>query len=330
MDEKNWYKLTTLVLSIITVILSVITGVYYHYGDAKDKGVSNLNSKIEALQKRKIELLEIPKLNVEVFSLKESKLPGRAFEKLQEIPSMVKLSHAGGSSAKEITLSIKSSEPIISYQANDIPEPLKINKKSDFLLEANVDRLRKDVSLEIVLYTKHLTNIEYHLITDYGVRILDKARTTNLYSDLMNWETLSPQNYDQIDDIDFLTTYLNRELVDIRSKPIVDTSIIIIVISIGYFVLFPLWFVYRRIRDFKMSRRIIHSYERDLLKADMETNDLLRLLGKPRHRFTPTKGKNPNLERWEYDPPGLWRAYPDLFLILEGGKLREYYYHFFN
>jgi hypothetical protein len=41
MDEKNWYKLTTLILSIITVILSIMTGVYYRYGDVKDKRISS-------------------------------------------------------------------------------------------------------------------------------------------------------------------------------------------------------------------------------------------------------------------------------------------------
>jgi hypothetical protein len=62
----------------------------------------------------------------------------------------------------------------------------------------------------------------------------------------------------------------------------------------------------------------------------MDKGEFLKILGKPRHKVTPTKGKNPNLERWDYDPPGFLRAYPDLYLVVENGKLNEYYYHFFN
>ncbi len=105
-SEKNWYKITTIILSIVMVVLTFISVILYRYLDKRKTNMEIISQKIGEFTKREDILSCIPKVDVLTMTLNESGFPETAFSSFPTVPAIVLIEHVGGETAKGITVSI--------------------------------------------------------------------------------------------------------------------------------------------------------------------------------------------------------------------------------
>jgi hypothetical protein len=101
---------------------------------------------------------------------------------------------------------------------------------------------------------------DYSLFTEYGTESSKKSSDRNIFSDVRNWEAIRAQSYDQVKDINLLIDYLRKERERLKSESIIGTSSVFLIIWLISMSVYPLWVIHERIKDYKMSRRIIDCY----------------------------------------------------------------------
>lgn len=159
--------------------MSIMLAVYYHYVDARKQNVNLVSSKIGLLKNRKEQISRIPKIRVDVKTLKTSGLPESAFSTLPEVPLVLTVDHAEGETAQQITIRISSEMPISRIIPNDSIDLFDYQiDKSRHSAVFNIPQLRKESSIRATIMQRGLGEIKESI--RIGVGKLAEVEDTKL------------------------------------------------------------------------------------------------------------------------------------------------------
>ena len=153
--ERNWYKLATIFLTIVTIVISFISSVYYRRADRRNERLKELEARTDALLVRREKIRATPKVDVTLLTLASSGLPEAAFGSLREVPAVLRIQHSGGSTAKGVTVVIEATEPITRVTPGTSVENYVTRLSEDKrVFTIDVPQLRPKAALDVILMSR--------------------------------------------------------------------------------------------------------------------------------------------------------------------------------
>lgn len=216
--KGNWsgYKLVTIIVSIIMVIVVITQFAYNHYYTHRWQEINYSESKIAQYRQDLEKLLQRPKVEMLIHNFEENKLFKTIIKKfLSEIPQSVALYHVGGETAEGIILMIKSSEPILKFQKWESPEDFSVEQINKNTIKLNSTQLRKGATIGIIIYTKKTTKLETQLFIDKGEKIQDWKKRKP-FNDSNPLRYLKIEDYDKL--IDMYYKGFSDEALNIKKE----------------------------------------------------------------------------------------------------------------
>jgi len=177
MDRKikeSWskYKVITLVVPLLTLVTTIFISIYNNYYNRRGEQIDYLFKQLENKRSK----LSTPLLDVIVSTLDEvpaafsKEMIQKFLNSLPLKPSMVELSHVRGNTAKNITLDIKSSLPIKSFETVKSIEHFSVEYISSDKqqLRLSAPYLRRNTKIGVILLTDKVPNIDYSFTAEIG------------------------------------------------------------------------------------------------------------------------------------------------------------------
>lgn len=349
--EKNWYKVTTIILSVAMVAIMFVSVIYYRNIDLRQKAEEKIEEKIDAIQARKAELLAVPKVKVFLLTLDKSGLPETAFKPLSKIPSVVRIEHAGGDTAKSITVEISSASDIVGFIPNssveDFTYRVSNNKKG---LRIEVPQLRRDSVVEGTIMCLTIAALSSKVRIDTGMLLhlpanTDQAKyfTIDEVAKLDIRSIKSPAEANAfVERLRFLLRIQRDRPTTFTENPLTSILLILVLFWIfgtGIFVV-PIYFKGKK--NHALGNKIGCCMQHDSIKSGMSESEVRELLGPP-HSISRITKQGDSILKWAYEPsPSLFhsrdpngptganRWEPDLFIEWEKGQVIQYEYHTFG
>lgn len=219
-DSWTGYKLTMVLIAIITPIALITLGFYNSYCTQRWQEIEYFEPKIAQNRQDLEKLLQHPKVMLLIHNFEENKLFKTIIKQFfLEIPKTVSLEHAGGETAEGIILMIKSSEPILKFQKYESPEHFYIEQINNNSIKLNATQLRKGAKISVVIYTKKTTKLETQLLINKGEKIEDNEKLSSFVSileDLKPLEDLKTEEYKKL--VEMYKKGLPVEAINIKKE----------------------------------------------------------------------------------------------------------------
>jgi len=153
--DRNWYKIATVVLSVVTLVISFVSGVYYRRVDARNDRLKQLEGRVDALLARREKLRSTPRVDVALLTLAKSGLPEAAFQSLREVPAVLRIQHASGGTAKGLTVVVESTEPIVKVTpATSVENYTTRTSEDQRVFTIDVPQMRPKSALDVIFMSR--------------------------------------------------------------------------------------------------------------------------------------------------------------------------------
>lgn len=213
---KEWsgYKIATIVVSIISVLIIGTQAFYNYYYNRRWQQINYLNEQLKQKKSEKSENDRIPKLSVFVNTLEKASLSKEMISRIQWYPSTIEIKHVGGETALGINIEIISNVPIKEFYKWTSTEPFSVRRElgnhDNSVLRLTIPSMRKGANLGITILTTSLPTIKTSMVAD-------KA-------ELMSENELPLITYDILKDAD---PYIIKSLLSRQTDPL-DAQILLI------------------------------------------------------------------------------------------------------
>lgn len=329
----NWYKVATVVLTIAMVGIMFVSGIYYRGIEERNRKTDKIEEKIDKLREQRERIRKIPTVEILLQTLEESGLPRSAFKDLPQIPAVISIRHAGGDTAKGVTVVVESLCDITSY----LPEPcieefafqISEDKKR---LTMDVPQLRKDSVVQGTIMCDCIGKMSFTARVDEG-KVVDIGSTEEkesiegyTYADLDRMNPRSFSSESTVDDaIEKLRFLIKKErgLAPSRSTDGAAVALEVMMrVMVVVMCLLVVGLLLRGVRARKQGNKIGSCKEQGLIKVGMSALQVEKVLGVP-HSISIVAGKDSDVEIWKYEPPASpffgWQ--PDAFVTMESSKV---------
>jgi len=339
----NWYKVSTIILSILTVCVLFVSGVYYKSVDESARRADKIQAKIDKLSEQRDKLKKIPKVKVSILSLSNSGLPQTAFNSLAKIPAVLRIKHIEGRTAKNITVSVTSSLEIVEY----IEEPsvekytLEINKDRKRIV-LDIRTLRPGSIVQGTLMCSGVGQFSHTTRIDTGEVISDpepkeepkEELDMSIYFSNNRLDSIDPSSLTSTDKIDTtiksLRYLLNREH---DSSPFSGFNNYLKIIFAGFLpaILVIFFIIGRALPKWKKGKKlgdlIGKCKENDLLQPGTDAEEVKKILGYP-HDIEFVNSEEGKIEKWSYKTTAspIYGWQPDAYIKIKDSKIVEIEY----
>lgn len=341
--ERNWYKVATLILSVAMIGIMFVSGIYYKRVEKRDRRVAKVQERIGKLLERKKELERVPKVEVEVLTLKESGLPEFAFESLNEVPGVVCVRHGGGETAIGITVQVKSSAEIVRYIPDTSVEgsSYRISKdKRSLTLE--IPRLRRNSVIQGTIMSSGIGSMSFNERIDKGILLDQKEAAEGIvaspfrFSDLEALDVGAFSSVRDVEDAVARLRLLSKEETQTQWSPLTGGLVAALVSVLGAFVIMviSLTVIYFRGRQsHELGKLIMQCKDEGLIQVGMAKEKVREILGVAEEVSTKLSEGVPS-EEWVYKPrPSFFHSRrggsqwePDMFVNFKDGKVTSFEY----
>jgi len=336
--RQNWYKIATILLSVITVTISFVSGIYYKRTGERQQKLDRIDQKIEKLILQKEKLLRVPKVEVLLQTLEKSGLPENAFQTLGEIPAVVQIRHAGGETARGITVEIMSNADILKFTPDPSVEQFTYSvDPSKKKTRIEIPQLRANSCVQGTITTNRITPLTFQTSIDQGSLMQRKGEELKWIDKIMPYEEmekLNPTSVTSIDEINRLVDKLRVIQKQERDRSVFDSApagLNVLLSGIAPILIIVLFFFQREYirgkKGHRLGNRIGRSKMDGSLKLGMSGSEVKQILGEPQRISTREVGSGPK-ERWEYTPRAslFYGWQPDAFITLREGKIVQVEY----
>ncbi|MCH7592765.1 MAG: hypothetical protein IH989_08310 [Planctomycetes bacterium] len=351
--SRDWYKLATAVLSAALVVMTFIGTIYYRGVDTKGRRIEAVQDKIDGFLQHRVRVSAIPKVAVSLLTLEKSGLPTNAFSELKEMPAVVSITHAGGETARGISIRITSAWKILRFVPNSSVESFSsVVGEDGKSLEIEVEQLRRNSVVSGTLLCEGIGPLSVDVRVDQGQFVDDASDPTpkNLprilaFEDI---DKLEPTGFTSEKHIDAVLEKLRLLRAKERHPPrqkgnnsfqrFMDWGLFLAFAPILGVVPVILWASRDKKRRRRAqvnianeSKRLAKKIERHIEQGDltigMSAAEILQLLGNPRRRKT-LQDSNSKETTWCYEPRvnKFTGSLPDLYITLRDEKIHRILY----
>lgn len=279
-EPINYYKIATLVLSVITVVIAIVSGVYYKRLELSRNFEEATNRLIERLQDRRLEIESIPTIDVDITSLNDAGLPATMLESLQIVPASVVLKHKSGGTVGNITLVVHSSRKIVDVAVDSPLEQTNFTISDDLQqIKIEVVQMRPSSSVAITITTNGVSRIDVQTAIEVGREYaqIDNSQSIPISSLFeTNISGVDPARFHSSEEIERAIQVLQARA---NIKPqILPTWLLIVFGPIVYFGL-AIGFVFarrvlRRRKRLPLEQRLGRAITEGLIKPGMSSAEI--------------------------------------------------------
>ncbi len=266
--NKDYYKIVTVAISVLALIIAFISGVYYKRVESRERKVERINSKIENLYKRIEDIKRIPKIRIKLLTLENSGLPKSAFASLPEVPAVLRVEHVQGNTAKGVTVEIISSAKITEFVPETAIEEFKYKLGTNNLrLVIEIPQLRSETLIQGTIKLESVALLQSTARVDEGMLVDEEESKGNIRQQIL---ISSYEDLDEIRPLDFsLPEEIEQAVERLKylsklegSRPpigffdedsIPSLSNILFIFCTGYIIFFSWWLL--RLRNKKIKIR---------------------------------------------------------------------------
>jgi len=344
--QRNWYKVATLALSAAMVGIMFVSGIYYKRIDNRTRRIDAVQDKIQKFLEQRSKVVEFPKVEVSLLTLEKSGLPRSAFSGLAEIPAVIRICHAGGGTARGISVNIESMSKILRFVPDSSVEAFSNTLSGDGKsLRIDVDQLRRKSTVSGTILCEGVGGLRAETRVDQG-QVWDNDLSSQpkqvpkklAYEDLDRLESTVYTSEKQIDTVvEKLRDLLSRE----RHPPQEEGNrsvlraiwpvLLPLILGVLTFIFMLFYSRHREERRGaeakKMGDKIGHCKEQGTLTVGMPDKEVHQILGEP-NKIDTIQDKNGLLTIWYFEPPAT-RSYswqPDALVKLRDGKVHSVEY----
>jgi hypothetical protein len=291
-DQRNWYKLSTILLSGATVILGLLSLLSFRDVNQRGQLIKSIDAKIDQLQTRADKISHTPQVQVVLTSLKSSGLPAAAFSTISEVPAVLTVRHVSGETAQGISVRVNSKSRITKIIPGECLDPSEYHLQDDGMsVVFYIPRLRKGSIFDATIMQNGLNDIGEITSIDVGTimstdkiqtfadirRSVDTLELSKIIGNMSKFITLPRVNsVDDIDklnilefnDVNQITTMideLNTFKSEIRSGQLFNISydmltyLCVVMILAGLFIMYDLvkYLSKKRIKTALNGNRIV-------------------------------------------------------------------------
>lgn len=294
--------------SLTIPFLALLFNIYSFYENRRINEINDLTNQLEA-KKREV---QIPLLEVNIFTLNEKEMSPEIIHNLSVLPSTIEVKHIRGETAKNVTLDFTCSVPIKILKQWKTTEKFSIlfndpNKKR-FIL--NIPELRRDTKIGVTLLTFKPPEINFKFIADKG-ELFDLNKKIEILEAGMGVPYLSKSDYEYQKwyvsrvriDLYAGIEKLDEKIKELKNKnlfkeaanlifsedpfifPFLLLSLTLPIVPIGFSI-----FSYRRNR--KKYKNTIEMIRNQKIKSGSSMLDIISLIGSPENLEVSGKRKS--------------------------------------
>ena len=362
--DRSWHKTATIVISTVTLILSFISVIYYKQMDLRNQRIHQIDDKIKAFQDRLEVLNRIPKVAVEIKTLKSSGLPESAFQGISPLPSVVEITHKGGATARGITIQVQSNSPILQVLPDKSIDSLSVSVAKDGkAVTFDIPQLRRDELLRATIMHRGLATLDLATRIDEGeiikttpqspegsgddTRIRTREgqflQTMKAYEPerksfsrfvaLISFEAaqeLSPDDFTSVNDVLAVIEGLKlvrREVAEEPTISIIPQSQFSVFMIAGLLSLALMFVV--DVVNFYVKKRILKAREANNLKIGQKNSEVVAMIGTLNRTRSAIKNSTECDELWYYhgyDKLFIRKSVPGVAIFLSNGIVSKVEY----
>lgn len=327
--DRNWYKVATVILSIVAVAISFTSGIYYKRVDQRAARIDEIDKKIESFQVQRERLRAVPRIEVKLLTLAGTGFPESVFKELREFPSVVRIGHAGGGTVKDATVLVTSTAVIGRIVSSPSVESYRTNLSEDRRsVTVDVPLLRPGSLIDLTLMAEDLPTLAVTTRVAEGV-VLDEVSESNEANES---RLLQPLGVEAIDPADYTTEEgIERALAQLRfirnierTRPLLlgeFGSFIAgsLALAFGWLAIFIGWLYHVGRRARARGNRIGRAKRDNALKIGSTKEEVRAALGTPDSAAAITEGEK-TFELWRFEPPAnlFFGWQPDAFVKFSG------------
>jgi hypothetical protein len=169
-EESSLYKVVTLVVSVVSVIVIAAQGIYDHYYTERWKQIEYLSNQLNEQRAELIREESKPKLEVWINTLESAGLSTQLLSSLNAFPSTIEIRNTGSATARGVVLDLSSSERITTFQQWPTTEPMSVIRPDNGRnsLRVEVPLIRKGSRVDLTILTPKLPKIASQTVVDLG------------------------------------------------------------------------------------------------------------------------------------------------------------------
>lgn len=338
--DRNWYKAATIVLTSAMVLLTFLSVVYYRRVDREQSAEQSeqqlLDAKLDELKARREAVRRLPKISVQLSTLRDSGLPESAFSPLPRIPAVVGVQHVEGRTAHGITVRVDSEALIESVEIKSSIEDASYRiteDKKSVLIE--IPKLRKGTSVEVTLMQSALGDLTHETRLDVGELVGESSkqdserriRVGRWLSDPLQIPVSALDSTAEINEVIELLTQLRDRSKRAPSKKsgmiwaIVKATVLAL---LAWTVIFTTSMFVSNTLDSRKKRRLAVVFEKGGLKPGITIEEALTLVGDSGRDVWTVEESDDVDQIWRYSVPShfsLGPNSPGAVLLFSAGVL---------